>query len=84
MINFFFNNLKEYVELLGGEDSILFLYFQTIFIKGLVELRKNIDSIINLLLIIMEKTKLPCFKNFDMINFRSKFLENKTYSEVKN
>lgn len=47
-----------------------------------MELRKHLDSIIYLLEIMMEDTDLPCFQEFDIKLFRSRFFEKSTDKEV--
>ena len=74
--------IQEYVEFLGGEDSDLFLYFKIIMMKGFLELKKHASCIVNMILIMKEKSSLPCFKNFDLELFRSRFLEKKNDNEV--
>jgi phosphatidylinositol 4-kinase len=68
---------------MGGFDSDMFIYFKSLLIKGFMELRKHVDLIITLLLVMMDDSNLNCFMNFDDNLFRSRFLEGKTDKEVK-
>ena len=47
-----------------------------------MELRKYVDSIVYLLEIMMEDSDLPCFQEFDLKVFRSRFFEKSTDKEV--
>ena len=70
------------MEILGEKDSNMFLYFKFLFLKGLFELRKNIDYILFFIQLMKEKSDLPCFYKFDMKEVRSRFLEYYTDQEV--
>lgn len=71
------------MDLLGGRDSQTFTYFKILLMQGFMELRKRVDSITFLLEIMMEESDLPCFPEFDLAVFRSRFLEKSTDKEVK-
>jgi phosphatidylinositol 4-kinase len=68
--------------LLGGRESETFGYFKILLAQGFMELRKYVDSIIYLLEIMMEESDLPCFQEFDIKVFRSRFFEKSTDKEV--
>jgi phosphatidylinositol kinase/protein kinase (PI-3 family) len=76
-----FKLTTEYVELMGGLNSEKFTYFKLLMWKGFMELRKYADSICYLLQIMMEESDLPCFSDFNINIFRSRFKEN--YSEAE-
>ena len=73
---------QEYVELMGGRESETFNYFKILLVQGFMELRKYVDSIIYLLEIMNEESDLPCFQEFDIKLFRSRFFEKSTDKEV--
>ncbi len=68
--------------MLGGKSSETFKYFKLLLWVGLMELRKHVQDICLLVEIMMEESDLPCFAEFDLKVFRSRFLENSTDKEV--
>ena len=70
------------MELLGGVESDTFTYFKLQLLKGFMELRKHVDSIVYILQIMMEGSDLPCFENFDCKEFKERFKEKSTDKEV--
>lgn len=58
-----FKLTMEYVELLDGSDSELFLYFKDLCKKCFIALREESDQIINLVEIMQKDSSLPCFNN---------------------
>ena len=44
-----FKFTQEYSDIIGGEDSPLFLYFKSLLIRGLFEVRKHMDELIVLI-----------------------------------
>lgn len=77
-----FKLTNEYIELIGGRDSNMFMYFKILIMQGFMELRKNVDSIRNLLEIMMNESDLPCFSEFNLDQFCSRFEEKSTDNEV--
>lgn len=71
------------MELLGGKQSETFSYFKILLVQGFMELRKHVDSIVYIIEIMMEDSDLPCFQEFDLKIFRSRFFEKSTDKEVK-
>ena len=67
---------------MGGRESETFNYFKILLVQGFMELRKYVDSIIYLLEIMNEESDLPCFQEFDIKVFRSRFFEKSTDKEV--
>ena len=51
---------------MNGKNSDFYQYFKSLLIKGFVELRKHIDDLIYLLEIMMENSKLECFRDFSI------------------
>lgn len=47
-----------------------------------MELRKHVQDISILVEIMMEESDLPCFAEFDLKIFRSRFMESSTDKEV--
>lgn len=41
-----FKLTQEYIDILGGPDSPMFLYFKTLLVRGLFEVRKHMDELI--------------------------------------
>jgi phosphatidylinositol 4-kinase len=79
-----FKLTQEYVELMKGKDSDYFGYFRTLMIRGLLELKKFASDFQYLLIIMSEGSDLPCFQNFDIKDWKSKFMEGTTDKEVAN
>ena len=51
----------EYIELMDGLDSEMFQYFKSLLIRGLFEVRKNLDDLLCIIEILMQDSKMPCF-----------------------
>lgn len=58
-----FKLTMEYVDLLGGLESELFLYFKDICKKCFLALREHSEQIINMVEIMQKDSSLPCFNN---------------------
>ncbi|KRX02549.1 Protein kinase-like domain [Pseudocohnilembus persalinus] len=71
----------EYARIMGGKDSDMYRYFKNCIFRGFIELKKNVESIIYLVKIMSEESELPCFVNFNIQEFRARFMENSTDSE---
>eukprot|EP01017_Pseudomicrothorax_dubius_P005605 TRINITY_DN11444_c0_g1_i3.p1 TRINITY_DN11444_c0_g1~~TRINITY_DN11444_c0_g1_i3.p1 ORF type:complete len:776 (+),score=169.98 TRINITY_DN11444_c0_g1_i3:66-2393(+) len=56
-----FKLTSEYLELMGGKDSPMFLYFKTLLAKGFLELRKHVDKLVESLQAMENETELPIF-----------------------
>ena len=41
-----FKLTAEYVDILGGQDSSMFLYYKTLLIRGLFEVRKHMEELL--------------------------------------
>ena len=68
-----FKLTRDYVNLIGGEESHFFFFFKTLILNGLIALRKNIGEIMALVEIMSYKSRLPCFEKFDMKIFLDRF-----------
>lgn len=78
----FLNFKQEYLELMGGKESNMFLFFKMLVFKGFLELRKHTDDLIYLITIMMDDSDLPCFTGLDINDLRAKFMEKCTDKEV--
>lgn len=58
-----FKLTTEYVELLGGIDSDLFVHFKELCKKCFIALREESDQVINMVEIMQKDSSLPCFNN---------------------
>jgi len=56
-----FKLTKEYVEVMGGLDSVCFKEYQRLVVEGFKEARKNSQIALGLVEIMMYKSKYPCF-----------------------
>lgn len=81
-----FKMTKEYIRLLDGEESEIFFYFKSIFLRGLIEARKHVDTFINIVETMAKGDKMPCFaygSNKEIINsFKDRFMIGKTDNEI--
>lgn len=81
-----FKMTKEYIRLLDGEESEIFFYFKSIFLRGLIEARKHVDTFINIIDTMGKAATMPCFAYMthkDIANaFRERFMIGKNDNEV--
>ena len=77
-----FKLTKEYVEIMGGVDSEMFLYFKLLLFKGFIELKAHVNDLAYLLLIMKKKSDLPCFQKFNIKDFKYRFKRNLTDHQV--
>ena len=73
---------KEYLDLMGGVDSNMFLYFKVLLIKMLILLKKHVEELTCIISVMMEDSNLSCFQSFDYQAFKAKFGETSTETEV--
>ena len=80
-----FKLTKEYVEIMGGIDSLYYQMYKDLMIKGMIICKKYVNEIINIAEIMSKGSKMPCFynKNIDDIfkRFRERFYEDKKDEE---
>ena len=74
-----FKLTKDYIRILDGLDSEIFMYFKSLFIKGLIEARKYMDVLSNIIETMGSGVPMPCFNAGvslkDVIhNFQERFL----------
>ena len=72
---------------MDGPDSAFFHYFKSLFLRGLMELKKHVDTFIKIIEVMSKGSKLPCFSDdpsFIINNFKERFHINKNeYDLVK-
>ena len=80
-----FKLTKEYVEIMGGIDSLYYQMYKDLMVKGMIICKKYVDDIINIAEIMSKGSKMPCFfkKNIDEIfkSFRERFYSDKKDEE---
>ena len=77
---------REYVELLGGQNSTLFAKFQSLMIKGFLTLRENAEELISFVeMTMLSGVDLPCFQGKDRVlsDLRARFRLDLSQSECK-
>ena len=67
-----FKMTDEYIEIMGGEDDFNYIYFLSLFMKGLIAIRKYHGEIENTLRI-MSISGLTCFQNNSLKNIINTF-----------
>ena len=76
-----FKLTKEYVEIMGGKDSLYYQMYKDLMVKGMIICKKYVDDIVNIAEIMSKGSKMPCFynKNTDDIfkKFRERFYPDK-------
>ncbi|XP_037908693.1 uncharacterized protein LOC119650198 [Hermetia illucens] len=81
-----FKLTAEFVEVMDGTESGLWIEFNHLLLKGLMAARKHMDRIINLVEIMRSNAQLPCFKNScsgTVQNLRKRFHMNLTEQELE-
>ncbi|XP_043274249.1 phosphatidylinositol 4-kinase beta isoform X2 [Venturia canescens] len=58
-----FKLTPEFVEVMGGNQSKMFLEFKSLILQGLVAARKHMDKVVNLVEIMLSGSQLPCFRS---------------------
>jgi len=61
---------------MGGQDSDLFEYFESLIFKGLMALNKRLDEIVAMMKVMSYKSSLPCFKDYNYARFIDRFKPN--------
>jgi phosphatidylinositol kinase/protein kinase (PI-3 family) len=74
------------MEILDGPESNIFHYFRSLILRGLMELRKHVDSFVKIIDIMSRGSKMPCFPNTSEIptiisKFNERFHLNKSDTE---
>ena len=76
-----FKLTREYVEIMGGKESLYYQMFKDLMLKGMIESKKYVDNFITTTEIMSKGSKMPCFdnKNISEIlqSFRGRFYADK-------
>lgn len=56
-----FKLTAEYIEVMDGLESEMFVYFKSLLIRGFYEIRKNLEDILCIIEIMIQDSKMPCF-----------------------
>ena len=70
-----FKLTKEYVEIMGGKDSLYYQMYKDLMVKGMIACKKYVDNIINVAEIMSKGSKMPCFDNKNISDIFYKFKE---------
>lgn len=68
-----FKLTEEYMDLMGGMNSNLFMYFKIQQNRGFSVQRKYLDTFCDILNVYKTRSSLKCFTNFDIAEFRNNF-----------
>lgn len=81
-----FKLTPEFVDVMGGPSSELWVEFKHLLLEGLKAARKHMDRIMNIVEIMRSSSQLPCFKNGcsgTVRNLRNRFHMNLTEQELE-
>jgi len=70
-----FKLTKEYVEIMGGKDSLYYQMYKDLMIKGMLACKKYVDNFICIAEIMSKGSKMPCFDNKNISDIFQKFRE---------
>ena len=70
-----FKLTKEYVEIMGGKDSLYYQMYKDLMIKGMLVCKKYVDNFICIAEIMSKGSKMPCFDNKNISDIFQKFRE---------
>ena len=83
-----FKLTKDYIQIMDGIHSEIFLYFKSLIFRGLITVRKYYQEFITLAEIMAESGYMPCFKGRDTKEiiqlFKERFLIGISETEVEN
>jgi len=84
-----FKFTSEYMEILDGEDSPYFHYFKSLFLRGIIELRRHVDGFVKIVEVMARASKMPCFpagtdSNKIVQGFKERFNANKSEEQYLN
>ncbi|EAS00372.3 phosphatidylinositol 4-kinase (macronuclear) [Tetrahymena thermophila SB210] len=77
-----FKLTKEYVQLMGGQQSDQYSYYKDLLFMGFQAILEKVEDIIFMVQIMQEDSDLPCFKYFDQQVFRQRFREDLKNNDV--
>ena len=82
-----FKLTKEYVEIMGGENSNEFKYFKKLICDGMIECKNHVEILCKIIEIMSHGSTMPCFDKKDVKKiidcFRERFYEKKNDEEIK-
>ena len=70
-----FKLTKEYVEIMGGKDSLYYQMYKDLMVKGMIACKKYVDNFISIAEIMSKGSKMPCFDNKSRTDIFQKFKE---------
>ena len=73
------------MDIMDGQDSGFFHYFKSLFLRGLMELKKHVDTFVKIVEIMSKGSKMPCFQEDSssiINNFKERFHINKSELEL--
>ena len=77
-----FKLTKEYIEIMDGENSEMFIYYKSLMIKGMIEAKKHVETFVKIVEIMSHGSKMPCFdkKDIDVViqKLRERFYEKES------
>ena len=82
-----FKLTKEYIEIMGGENSNEFKYFKKLICDGMIECKNHVEILCKIIEIMSHGSTMPCFDKKDVKKiidcFRERFYEKKNDEEIK-
>ncbi|MCL4128231.1 UNVERIFIED_CONTAM: hypothetical protein GTU68_061528, partial [Idotea baltica] len=80
-----FKLTAEYVEVMGGESSDMFKYFQILLLQGMLAARKHLDRVVSLVEVMSSGSKLACFRGGGSVipALKSRFHINLTEEQLQ-
>ena len=76
-----FKLTQEYIDIMDGEDSEMFVLYKSLMVKGMIESKKHVESFVNLIEIMAKGSVMPCFENKNIkdiiYKFRQRFYVDK-------
>ena len=76
-----FKFTKEYMDIMEGNESDLFLLYKKLMVQGMIECKKYVDNFVTMAEILSNGSKMPCFdnknKNDIFVKFRERFFADK-------
>ena len=70
-----FKLTREYVEIMGGPDSLYYQMYKDLMVKGMIACKKHADTFISIAEIMSKGSKMPCFDNKNCADIFLKFKE---------
>ncbi|CAH2991897.1 unnamed protein product [Chilo suppressalis] len=78
-----FKLTREFVEVMDGESSDMFQYFQLLLLRGLLAARKHCDQIVNIVETMRTGGQLSCLRSSGCVSaFRARFHLNRTEPQL--